>query len=122
MDVDCLRDKRVLVVEDELIIAMVYEHWLQTLGCRMLGPVGTVSEALSFLEDELPDAVLLDANLRGQLSSPVAQALRDRGIPFLVVTGYVDRVLPDPHLRTAPCLAKPFDERDLIQRMAETFC
>jgi CheY-like chemotaxis protein len=119
---DCLRSKVVLVVEDEVLVAMHHADQLRALGCVVLGPVGTVRDALAAIEHRRPDAVLLDGNLHGKLSVPVAEALRRMDVPYLVVTGYLRSLLVHPALREAPYLAKPFQSMEFVRRMVETFC
>jgi DNA-binding response OmpR family regulator len=118
----CLRDKRILVVEDELLIAMTIEQILLDEGCVVLGPAPSVAAALELIDRTPPDAALLDVNLNGHLSTPVAAALTRRGIPHLLVTGYIDLVLADPVLKRAPYLAKPFTPMGLLARMQQIFC
>jgi PAS domain S-box-containing protein len=79
---------RVMVVEDDLLIALDFEQTLQRLGYDVVGPVGHVAESLQIIEREPLDAVVLDANLGGQSARPVADRLRAVGIPFVVATGY----------------------------------
>ena len=107
-----LKGLRLLVVEDEALVAMLLEDTLRALGCRY------VAQALALLEREVVDLALLDVNLGGgERSYPVADALAARGIRFIFVTGYgasgVDRRY-DP-LRV---LQKPFDEDQLAQALA----
>lgn len=113
-----LKGLRLLVVEDEALVAMLLEDTLRALGCRCVGPAGNVAQALALLEREVVDLALLDVNLGGgERSYPVADALAARGIRFIFVTGYgasgVDRRY-DP-LRV---LQKPFDEDQLAQAIA----
>jgi len=79
--------KRVLIVEDNFLVAASTAEMIRRLGCHALGPVATPADALSALSDDC-DAVLLDLNLRGESSLPVAEALQERGLPFAFVTGY----------------------------------
>ena len=72
---------RVLVVEDESLIAMLVEDGLETLGYEVVGPVGTVDAALRIVEQTPFDLALLDINLGGKQSFPIAEALEARGIP-----------------------------------------
>lgn len=110
-------DRRVvLVVEDEILIAMDLERLLEQQGWRVLGPATSMAEALRLLEagSPLPEVALLDVNLRGELVTPVAQALRARGVPFLLMSAY-DRVELDvPALAGAVNLGKPTDRRRLL--------
>lgn len=97
---------RVLVVEDESLVSMVIEDCLDVLGCKVVGTASRLEEALEKAASLAIDAALLDVNLAGRLSYPVAEVLRARGLPFIFATGYgTDGVPPD--LRDAPVLAKP---------------
>ncbi|MDB5596315.1 MAG: response regulator receiver protein [Hyphomicrobiales bacterium] len=78
----------VLVVEDEILIAMEVEAVLLDGGFRVLGPAASVEEALALLTAQPPDAAVLDVNLRGELVSPVAEILRYRSIPFIVTSAH----------------------------------
>ena len=108
-----LNGRRILVVEDEALIAMLVEDALLEAGAVVLGPAATVEEALALFEAEQPEAAVLDINLAGQSSTPVADLLNDHAIPFVVATGYGAAGLPERH-RDVPVLAKPYDPRDLI--------
>lgn len=85
---------RVLVVEDESLIAMLVEDGLETLGYEVVGPVGTVDAALRIVEQTPFDLALLDINLGGKQSFPIAEALESRGIPYVFLTGYDRSSLP----------------------------
>jgi CheY-like chemotaxis protein len=113
-----LQGLRLLVVEDESLIAMMIEDMLRDFGCEVIGPASSVSHALALLERETIDGAVLDVNLSGgQRSYPIAEALKRRGIPFAFVTGYGEagliaefqgvRVLQKPfvsdHLRRVIC-------------------
>ncbi len=113
-----LQGKRILVVEDEALVAMLVEDALLDAGAVVLGPVATVAEALALLErDAAPDVAVLDLNLAGEPSSPVADALVARGVPFVVATGYGASGLPAGH-ETVPVLAKPYDPDELTATLA----
>jgi PAS domain S-box-containing protein len=103
---------RILVVEDEALIAMDIAATLEQAGCTVVGPAPTLAEAMRLADVERLDAAVLDRNLGGDSSAPVARRLRDRGIPFAVVSGYADAGLP-PDLADVPRLAKPFGPEDL---------
>lgn len=105
-------ERRILVVEDEALVAMLVEDALLDAGFAVIGPARTVSQALEMLQAELPDAAVLDLNLGGENSVSVADALAARGIPFLVATGYGAAGLP-AHLKHIPVLPKPDDPADL---------
>ena len=102
---------RLLVVEDEALVAMLIEDILLDLDCVVIGPVGTVAQALALLHHEEIDGALLDVNLGGgERSYPVADALAARNVPFVFVTGYGEAGVEG---RYAPVtvLQKPFDPR-----------
>jgi CheY-like chemotaxis protein len=103
---------RVLIVEDEAMIAMLIEDMLLDLGCEVVATAGRFEEAIAAAETGDFDLALLDVNLAGRPVFPVAQALVERGIPFAFLTGYgstgIDPIYPD-----APVLAKPFQAQDL---------
>ena len=107
----------VLVVEDEFLLAMELEALLEQRGCRVLGPVATIDRALAVLERHRPAAAVLDVNLKGTRATPVAAALQDRGVPFVLVTGYSDLQLNEPELKGRPRLDKPLDSRKLLRTL-----
>ncbi|TNC49433.1 response regulator [Rubellimicrobium rubrum] len=121
-DPECLVGLRVLVVEDEMLIAMTIEDMLEDLGCSVLGHASSVEDALERVNRERPDAVTLDGNLAGQMSSPVAERLADLGIPYVVITGYIESTLADPILSKAPRLSKPFTSASLAHAAALHLC
>jgi CheY-like chemotaxis protein len=92
---------------------MMLEDMLEDLGLRTVGPAMTVGQALSLLNDERPDAAILDINVGGETSSPVAERLADLGIPFAFATGYSSG--PDLIAGTAPLLQKPYAEQELAR-------
>jgi DNA-binding NtrC family response regulator len=105
-------NRRILVVEDEALVAMLVEDALMDAGFGIIGPAATVEEAMRLLNDERPDAVVLDLNLAGETSTPVADELAARGIPYVIATGYGAAGLPAGHQK-AVVLAKPYDPSDL---------
>jgi CheY-like chemotaxis protein len=109
---------RVLVVEDEFLIAMETEQMLVDLGCIVIGPVPTVARALALLDREKPDFAILDVNLGRERSTPVAEALRARGVPFALASGYNGSQLPEEAFRNAPHLGKPLDRNLLVRALA----
>jgi len=105
-----LSGRRVLIVEDESLVAMLLETILEDMGCTPVGPASTVAEGLSMVAaDEPLDAALLDVNVAGSQVFPVAQALKDRGVPFVFSTGYGEGGLPDAW-RGQSTIQKPFTE------------
>ena len=110
---------RVLLVEDETIIAMLTEQMLREMGCDDVHIVGTVPMALSVIDRDPPDLAVLDVNLRGELVTPVAEALRARGVPFVLVSAYDRLDLVAPALAGAPNVGKPFDEGHLLAALTQ---
>ncbi|WP_213979778.1 response regulator [Sphingomonas sp. dw_22] len=102
---------RVLVVEDEPIIAMCLEDILDALGCIAIGPAGRLSEGLALAENEALDAAIIDINLAGERSTPIAEMLRGRGVPFAFASGY--GAAPEGFIDEAPLVEKPYGERDI---------
>ena len=109
---DDLTGRRILVVEDDILIAMLIEEILQDLGCVVVGPVATLDEALRLAGDAALDAAVLDVTIRGGQIYPAAEHLLARGIPFILASGYGDWALPEA-FRDMPRLTKPFTARDI---------
>jgi DNA-binding response OmpR family regulator len=108
---------RVLVVEDDMMIAMLLEDMLADLGYEAVGPCARLAEAVDKARQESLDAAILDVNLDGKPVWPVAEALAARGIPFLFATGYGETAL-GALWSDLPTLAKPFSRRDLERALA----
>jgi CheY-like chemotaxis protein len=111
-----LRRRRILVVEDEPAIALATANTLERLGCEVVGPVATLQQGLALADAEQArlDAALLDVNLGGEVSFPIAELLAKAGVPFAHVTGYGEP--PARHDRVEPpalWLTKPIVENDL---------
>lgn len=109
---DDLRGRRVLVVEDEMLVAMLIEDVLADLGCVLVGPIARVAQALDCIRNEALDCAFLDVNVAGESIYPVADALAGRGVPFAFLTGYGAQILPESY-RSRPVLQKPFALEDL---------
>jgi CheY-like chemotaxis protein len=115
-----LHSLRILVVEDSLLTADTIQDLLETGGCEVLGPVPTVAAALDLIAREVLDGAVLDINLAGELSFPVAAALIERDIPFLFLTGHTDLVIP-PQYRNTRRLEKSLDMRSLAEIISSSF-
>ena len=105
---------RVILVEDEPLVAMMMEDLLAELGCEIAGSFGALAPAMDWLaaQDTPPDGAVLDVNLGGgETVRPLAWALRERGVPFVFATGY--GALPDDDFPEAPLLHKPVDSGKL---------
>lgn len=109
---------RVLIVEDESLIAMDLAHMVEKLGHAVLGPAPSGAAALSMMDADRPDAALLDENLRGQTVAPVAARLGAEAIPFLVISGQARSASSDPVLLNAPRLPKPVTRTQLAAGLA----
>jgi len=107
-----LQGRRVLVVEDEFLIAMDIEAMLRQLGCDVVGPTGDLEDALRIARDETPDLALLDVNLGGEPVTAVAEALVARAVPIVFCTGYQADNLCSRY-PAVPTLMKPFQPDDL---------
>ncbi|NGM52532.1 PAS domain-containing protein [Caulobacter sp. 602-2] len=108
-----LQDQRVLVVEDEALVAMELARVLALAGAQVVGPAGDVEEALELIESSLIDRAVLDVNLGGRMVTPVARALAERAIPFVYLTGY-----QEPGLDDGPVLHKPAAPEALVSALA----
>ncbi len=111
---------RVLVVEDEMLLAMLMEDTMADFGCDVVGPVARVADGLRLANTERLDGAILDINVAGRDVFPVARELAKRSIPFVFVSGYGAANLPQ-EWRDRPMLQKPFNPRDLAQSMAKAF-
>ena len=107
-----LSGRRILVVEDEMMVLMVTEDMLADLGCESVAVAATVDHALALIKAQRFDAAMLDVNLNGSKSYPVADALAARGVPFAFSTGYSDHG-KDGHYSDRPVLKKPFKDAEL---------
>ncbi|HEV3395024.1 MAG TPA: PAS domain S-box protein [Xanthobacteraceae bacterium] len=108
-----LAGKRVIVIDDEPLVAMDLESCLTAAGCEIVGTAGTLRDAKDLCAQAQCDAALLDVNLAGQPVNELAAALTKRNIPFAFVTGYGHEALPQG-FRDAVVLTKPFDEAGLV--------
>jgi CheY-like chemotaxis protein len=107
--------RRVLVVDDEALIAMLVEDMLSDLGCETVGPAYQLSEALTMAREADFDCAILDLNLEGQTTYPVAKVLRARNIPFAFASGYAVSDLGEG-FGDVPVLHKPFNTAHLGQK------
>jgi DNA-binding response OmpR family regulator len=112
-----LRGRKVLLVEDEALVAWLIEDMLIEMGCEVLGPAETLQTAMSLIEAETPEAAVLDVNLGKETSFPVAAELAARHVPFVFATGYAADSLPAP-FADRPVVPKP-PERKTLKAMLE---
>ena len=113
-----LEGVRVLVVEDEPLVAMLLEDMLSDLGCTVVAVVATVAEGVGQANGAALDAAILDVNLGAQSSGPVAEALSARGVPFIFATGYGESGVPEA-FRGRPALQKPYGMQDVARLLAQ---
>lgn len=114
------RARLILVVEDEIFIALDLVATLEDGGYRVLGPAGSVALALTLLGREHPDAAVLDMNLQGEMATPVARLLREMAVPFVLASAYGRTELPnDEALQDVPLLGKPTEARQLLAAVGE---
>ena len=118
---DALAGLRILIVEDEFLVAMLVEEMLQDLRCEIVGPISTLEEAIATVRQNHLDGALLDANLNRKISSPVADELLGHEVPFILVTGYGGHKADPPVLARAPRVRKPVNFDELADRMTEIF-
>jgi CheY-like chemotaxis protein len=108
----------VLVVEDNFILATEMKNKLELIGVEVVGPIATVADALRLIkETPVLDAALLDINLRDSKVYPVADALRDLGVPIIFVTGYDLNDIPDTY-RDVPRCTKPQHLGQILRALA----
>jgi DNA-binding response OmpR family regulator len=112
--VTALAGKRVLVVEDEYLIASMLEYALEDEQAEVVGPAATNEAGLDLIEREHIDAAVIDLNLRGTRNDALASELRRRQIPFLIATGYAT----DLRTLAAPVLTKPFTTERFISALS----
>jgi CheY-like chemotaxis protein len=119
MDNSALRDRRILVVEDEYLIAMSLADALENVGSVIVGPVSSVDKAIKTIEAEPHiDAAVVDVNLGGVLAYPVADMLIARKIPFVFTSGYEDNVLRERYSQVKNC-PKPYLFRAMEEALVE---
>jgi DNA-binding response OmpR family regulator len=116
--VDETRPLRVFVVEDEMLVAMLIEDMLDEMGHKLAGLATHLDAALAQACDVETDVAVLDVNLNGKLSFPIADILRARGVPFLFASGYGAAGLNDAYKGTL-ALQKPFEAEELAGALAK---
>lgn len=113
---------RILVVEDNYMIAQLFRNILEDFGCVIVGPFANAQSAIEAIENNRLDGAVIDANLgEGLTSAPVAAALQAAMVPFLVATGYGSRALSDEVLERAPRVTKPINDAELEATAIATF-
>jgi ActR/RegA family two-component response regulator len=111
-----LAGRKILILEDELLIALELSDVLRSFGAAVLGPAGRLDDARELIVAEPPDAAVLDVKLDGELSLPLARELAEAGVLVVVLTGYVRQHLPEGY-GDFPLLAKPVNEQKLFDAL-----
>jgi DNA-binding response OmpR family regulator len=114
---EALQGVKVLVVEDEYLVATLMEDMLESAGCVVAGPIPRLAQAVETASSEVCDVAVLDINLAGERVYPVADILAQRGVPFVFVTGYGVNALP-PEYAKRPRICKPFRIAELLSTIS----
>ena len=109
-----LLGRRILLVEDEMLVSMMLEDVLGEEGCEIVGPAARLGKAVALASNEPIDAAILDLNVASEEVYPVAEVLTDRRIPFAFVSGYGSSRIPADY-RDRPTLQKPFRASALVE-------
>lgn len=109
-----LMGRRILLVEDEILIALDTQDELTQAGCMVLGPATRLDSAVALAESERLDAAVLDVNLDGTYVWPLTELLAARRVPYILLTGFGAALELPEHCRTAPRLDKPIRPRALL--------
>jgi DNA-binding response OmpR family regulator len=106
---------RILIVEDQHLVSESMKQDLQRMGVLVIGPASSVSTALRMLDAApIVDGAILDIDLHGETSFPIADALRERDVPFVFSSGYDERLIPEPYQDVTRC-EKPADVRTMVE-------
>jgi CheY-like chemotaxis protein len=119
--VTSLQGFRILIAEDEGLVALQLEDIVRGLGCEVVGPVSRLDELTAAIEAKNFDGALLDVNLRGEHVFEILPRLEQLDIPFIITSGYDAKSLFPLQYRDVPRLAKPFDEAGLRQICLQIF-
>jgi CheY-like chemotaxis protein len=112
-----IKGKRILIVEDEALVALMLEDMLTNCGAVVVGSKSTIGEGSSFAKEENFDVAVLDVNVHGSKIDPIIDILTTRGIPYLLATGYEKVELPNGHNPTS--IQKPYSENSVIEGLAK---
>ncbi|MEQ8393534.1 response regulator [Thalassobaculum sp.] len=112
---------KVLIVEDDLLLAEATADSLNAWGCEIAGMAPNIDVGLRLARQAQLHGALLDINLRGARCFPIAEVLRERGIPFIFLTGYDDRSIIPRKFQAERCLSKPVDAAELLSGMIARF-
>jgi CheY-like chemotaxis protein len=112
-----LDGKRILVVEDSPVVGPFTADILADLGCEVVGPAPNMAAARELVEENKFDAALMDVHIRGERVFPLCEMLEERGVPFVLTSGYADWTMPDKW-RDRPRLQKPYTIDDVRDSLA----
>ena len=112
---------RVLVVEDNFLMAEMLCDLLTAHGCEIVGPAPRLAPAMELAANREIDGALLDINLAGEFCFPLAEMLQAKGVPFVFVTGYTDRAVVPDSLHGVPVLIKPFSPLEIASILRNRF-
>lgn len=115
---DALKDRRILIVEDSLVVSVFAVEALEELGCKIAGPAHNLAVARELAESETLDAALVDIRIRGEKSFAICDILAARGVPFVLTSGYADWPIPERWSDSLQ-LPKPFKVEDLELALLE---
>ena len=115
-----LQGRRILLVEDDMLIAMMLDEFLRQLGCEPVGPAARLTRAVELAAGAAIDGAVLDLNVNGEPVYPVAAELARRGIPFVFVTGYSAAHVSEAY-RDRPLLRKPFESEEFGRTLGDLF-
>ena len=118
MTTDSLDGCRVLIVEDEALVSMLLEDILDDLGCKVAGTAASVAKAMEIIQANELDCAVVDMNLGGENSRPVAEALAAKGVPFIIVSGYGEGGVRQDY-PSAVVVGKPFQSEDLRRALLQ---
>jgi DNA-binding NarL/FixJ family response regulator len=113
-----LNGRRVLLLEDEMLVSLLIEDVLDSQDCIIVGPFSQVAEAVLAAQTEAIDAAILDMNIGGVMSFPVAEALQARKIPFFFLSGYGQIAMPGDHPEWR-VYSKPFTNAELVKALSD---
>lgn len=116
-----LEGLRILVAEDEALIAIDIEAMLQDLGCTVVGPVPSIQQVVRLVGSEPLDGAILDVNLRGESIFAALPALRQHRVPVVLSSGYNDPDLVPAEFRGIPLITKPYDQAALLEVCRRAF-
>lgn len=112
---------RILIVEDDALVALNLQEFVESLGCTAIGPAGRLGEAFAILDREEIDGAVLDINLHGEMVYPLAERLAEAHIPMLFCSGYALTAAVPKKFSVYPQIPKPCAEHTLKTAMIETF-